>query len=62
VERRVSSCVNNGGPRRRGAVESQWRTHAKVRAQPGVPSSIMVALMVGSVRGFASVFFTLEMG
>jgi hypothetical protein len=35
VERLVSSRVNNGGPRRCGAVESQRRTHAEVRAQGG---------------------------
>jgi hypothetical protein len=58
VERRVSSCVDDGGPRHRGAVESQRRTHAEVRTQVGVPSSVMVALMVGPVRGFASVFYS----
>jgi hypothetical protein len=58
VGQRVSSRINDGGTQRHGAMvpwslnggRVLWCAHREE-----APSSVMVALMVGTMRGFASI-------
>jgi hypothetical protein len=50
VERHVSSRIDDGGSRRRGAAKSQWRTCAKVRAQGGGTVWRHGGIIVGSTK------------